>query len=140
MVHYQGATFEIVSNDVPCPMYDEPDADPPDEQNGVISLTPKYIEALTGAKFAVVVTLDPDFPFEYCDAVRVTVNYDDCHAYYRDIKRKDALGGSRVQRSTCFSTISTYCPVTGQRQIGDLTFGELTISGSIYIFLELLSG
>ncbi|KAL8861387.1 MAG: hypothetical protein Q9178_002260 [Gyalolechia marmorata] len=103
MVHYQGATFEIIANNVPCPMYDEPDVDPPDEQNGIISLTPKYIEALTGAKFAIVVTLDPDFPFEDCDAVRVRVNYDDCRAYYGDIKRKDALGGSQVQRSAWFN-------------------------------------
>ncbi|KAL8924276.1 MAG: hypothetical protein Q9172_002749 [Xanthocarpia lactea] len=130
MIHYQGATFEIVSNNVPCPTYDEPDVDPPDEQNGIISLTPKYIEALTGAKFAVFVTLDPDFPFGDCDAVRVRVNYDDSRAYYKDIKRKDALGGSRLQRSTGFTAISTYCPVTGQWQIGDLTFGELTIKES----------
>ena len=137
MVHHQNATFEIISNSVPCPMYDEPDADPPDEQNGVISLTPKYIEALTGATFAVVVTLDPNFPFEDCDAVRVKVSFDDSPPYYGDIKRKDALGGSRVQR---FTSIRTYCHVTGRWYRGNLTFGELTISGSILIFPELLFG
>ncbi|KAL8909988.1 MAG: hypothetical protein Q9171_004683 [Xanthocarpia ochracea] len=116
-------------------MYEEPDVDPPDRQNGVISLTPKYIEALTGAKFAVAVTLDSDFSFGDCDAVRVTVSYDDCRAYYDDIKRKDGLGGSPVQRSKCFTSIRTYCPVTGRWQIGDLNFGELTISGDSKVSL-----
>ncbi|KAL8734498.1 MAG: hypothetical protein Q9166_001398 [cf. Caloplaca sp. 2 TL-2023] len=124
MAHLQGATIEVISGHKSCPVYDDPDADGRYDPFS-IHFPQKYIEAVPGANFAVMVTLDPDFPFAGCDAVRVNAYFDGpSHGYYGDIKRTDAIAGGRSIR---FSTMRSYCVETGQWQAAELSFGELRI-------------
>ncbi|KAL8674353.1 MAG: hypothetical protein Q9168_001213 [Polycauliona sp. 1 TL-2023] len=122
MAHYDGVTIEVKTNDRTYPMYDDPDADGHEDPFSKSSHPQKYIEAVTGAKFSIVATLNPKFDFAYCDAVRVKAFYDTSNTYYyRDIKRRD----SAQIRSAYFTGMQTYCSETKQCHVGDLTFGEL---------------
>lgn len=129
MAAFEGATFEIISGGKTCPMYDDPDGNDAED-----SFTKhKYIEAVTGAAFEVKTTLNADFDFATCDAVRVTVSLDAGVGQYQDIKRKDGLVESGQNHSARLASMIRYSPNTGQWQRGSLTFGNLEIS-------ELYSG
>ncbi|KAL8791466.1 MAG: hypothetical protein Q9213_000083 [Squamulea squamosa] len=108
-------------------MYDNPDADGHEDPFSASSPPQKYIEAVTGAKFEVVVTLDPQFEFGNCDAVRVTIYPDNMNGLYADIKRKDEVERSLNCHSERFGSLRRYCADTHQWQRGDLTFGDLKI-------------
>ncbi|KAL8771325.1 MAG: hypothetical protein Q9209_003230 [Squamulea sp. 1 TL-2023] len=100
MARCEGATFEIISAGKSCHMYDDPDADGHEDPFSASSPPQKYIQAVTGAKFEVVVTLNQQFQFGNCDAVRVSIYPDNSRGQYADIKRKDEdielLGKIRV--------------------------------------------
>lgn len=128
MAHYEGVTVKVISDGKTCPMYDDPDADGHKDPFSLSSPPHKYIEAVTGAKFAVVVTLEPSFQFANCDGVRVRYYLDGGKLGYElTIESKRAIGGSLENRTLRFSSVRKYCPKTGQFQRGDLTFGELKI-------------
>lgn len=96
MAYYEGVTVKIITNGEPCPMYDDPDADGHEDPFNVSSPPQKYIEVVTGAQFSIVVTLDNNFSFAGCDALRVKVHYDaEPHGRYYDINRKTATGKGR---------------------------------------------
>ncbi|KAL8721794.1 MAG: hypothetical protein Q9225_001594 [Loekoesia sp. 1 TL-2023] len=123
MAAFKGATFEIISGGKTCPMYDDPDGNDAED-----SFTQhKYIEAVTGAAFEVQTTLNADFDFATCDAVRLTVNLDAAVGQYLDIKRKDGLVEPGQKRSARLASIIRYSSKTGQWQKGALTFGKLEI-------------
>ncbi|KAL8756837.1 MAG: hypothetical protein Q9199_002647 [Rusavskia elegans] len=131
MAHYGGVTVRVITNDKLCPMYDDPDADGHEDPFSESSPPQKYIEAVTGAKFAVVVTLDPHFQYGDCDAVRAKVYFDGTsrnHGTKLHLKSKDANGGSLKKRTMRFSSLTSYCPQTAQFQKGNLTFGELKMN------------
>lgn len=127
MAHYEGVTIELISNDKSCLMYDDPDRDGHEDPFSISSPPQKYVEAVTGAKFAILVTLEPSFQFAHkCDGVRVTFYLDGTsHGYQATIKSKNAIGGSLNNRTLRFSSMRSYCPQTSQYQRGDLIFGEL---------------
>ncbi|KAI4282165.1 MAG: hypothetical protein L6R38_003145 [Xanthoria sp. 2 TBL-2021] len=108
-------------------MYDDPDRDGHEDPFSISSPPQKYVEAVTGAKFAILVTLEPSFQFAHkCDGVRVTFYLDGTsHGYQATIKSKNAIGGSLNNRTLRFSSMRSYCPQTSQYQRGDLIFGEL---------------
>ncbi|KAL9060073.1 MAG: hypothetical protein Q9206_001202 [Seirophora lacunosa] len=87
-------------------MYEDPEQN--DEENPFQQR--RYIEAVTGAPFEVLLTLRPGFEFGTCDAVRVEFCFDNMSpVYFVDIKREDAA----VE--------------TGVREQGQLTFAKLEI-------------
>ncbi|KAL8648283.1 MAG: hypothetical protein Q9226_006060 [Calogaya cf. arnoldii] len=128
MAQYDGVTVKVVSDGKSCPMYDDPDADGHENPFSETSPPQKYIEAVTGAKFAVVLTLGPNFRFKKCDGVRVTYHLDgDEQEWQNTISSKDAIRGPFENRTLTFNCIRKYCHRTGQWQHGDLAFGELKI-------------
>ncbi|KAL8802904.1 MAG: hypothetical protein Q9182_003520 [Xanthomendoza sp. 2 TL-2023] len=121
MTHFQAARFEVVIANESSPMYDEPDASNHDEP----FTQQKYIEAVADATFSIKVTLDPDFDFANCDAVRAKVNLDgDLRGWYQDLKPRDVFGGGR---QACLDTITRWCPEAGQWQKASYSFGKLDI-------------
>ncbi|KAL8963735.1 MAG: hypothetical protein Q9193_000041 [Seirophora villosa] len=120
MATFHQATFEIISGGKTCSMYEDPEQN--DEENPFQQQ--RYIEAVTGAPFEVLLTLRPAFKFGTCDAVRVDFCFDNMSAiYYVDIKREDA-------GKQCFARLSHMCrncPETGVREQGQLTFAKLDI-------------
>ncbi|KAL8897732.1 MAG: hypothetical protein Q9192_002433 [Flavoplaca navasiana] len=113
-------------------MYDDPDADGHEDPFNVASPPQKYIEAVTGASFAIAVTLEPDFRFAGCDGVRVSIHLDGTtHRYYEDIGIKHAISRSPQRRTARFGTMYCYCPQTKQFQKGDLTFGQVKMRETI---------
>ncbi|KAL8841563.1 MAG: hypothetical protein Q9176_003185 [Flavoplaca citrina] len=128
MACYEGATIHIVSDGKRCPMYDDPDADGHEDPYSIISPPQKYIEAINGAKFAVGVTLEPDFDFAECDAVRAKFFCDTSSSFLQaDLRRIDIERGTVGRRTRSINSIISFCPSTGQWQQADLTFGELKI-------------
>ena len=128
MTCYEGATIHIVSNGKRCPMYNDPDADGHEDPHSKISPPQKYIESITGATFTVGVTLEPDFNFANCDAIRIKFFLDTFSSYFHgDLTRTDTEGGAVDRRTHSISSVMSFCPSTGQWQRADLTFGELKI-------------
>lgn len=125
MATFYRATFEVISGGKTCPMYEDPEQN--DEENPFQQR--RYIEAVTGAPFEVLLTLRPGFEFGTCDAVRVEFCFDNMSpVYFVDIKREDAAVGKQ-----CFAKVSHICrncPETGVREQGQLTFAKLEISKS----------
>ncbi|KAL9030410.1 MAG: hypothetical protein Q9196_001467 [Gyalolechia fulgens] len=122
MATFKGATFEILSANQPCPIYDDPDA--PDNEDRFTRQ--KYIEAVTGATFIIKVTLDRDFRFASSDAVRIMFTLDNMpRSYYEDVRRKDIRSGEK--RSVRLECMQKYCLRTHQWQRGHLSFGKLEI-------------
>ncbi|KAL8983537.1 MAG: hypothetical protein Q9205_002249 [Flavoplaca limonia] len=100
MACYEGATIHIVSDGKRCPMYDDPDADGHEDPYSIISPPQKYIEAINGAKFAVGVTLEPDFDFAECDAVRAKFFCDTSSSFLQaDLRRIDIERGTVGRRT-----------------------------------------
>ncbi|KAL9639411.1 MAG: hypothetical protein Q9204_001100 [Flavoplaca sp. TL-2023a] len=112
-------------------MYDDPDADGHEDPFKVESPPQKYIEAVTGASFAIAVTLDLDFRFAGCDGVRVQIQLDGTLRSYKDITTKHAIERSPQQRTAGFGCVRCYCPQTKQYRKGDMTFGEVKIRETI---------
>ena len=125
MALYDGVKIEIICNDRPCPMYDDPDADGHEDPFNVESPPQKYIEAVTGASFAIAVTLELHFRFAGCDGVRVHIQLDGTHRSYKDITTKHAIERSPQQRTAGFGCVKCYCPQTKQYRKGDMTFGKV---------------
>ncbi|KAL8693643.1 MAG: hypothetical protein Q9218_001553 [Villophora microphyllina] len=123
MAKFQSATFEIISEGQSLPIYDDPDAD--DLQDRFTRQ--KYVEAVTGATFEVKVTLDPSFDLTGCDAVRMSVRFDNSgYNFIADISHEDARLG--IRRDARRDSESRYNSKTGQWETAMFTFGKLDIS------------
>ena len=106
-------------------MYDDPDIEGGDETNKQTC----YIEAITGAKFEVKVTLDSSFVWDRCAAVRVSAVYDGAEPGWSHDIRRDSLPTSRTSRHQCkFATITRWCQSSQQWKSGFLSFGALETS------------
>ena len=110
-----GLKVDILTNGSALPMYDDPDA--LDDSSGSPT---QYIEAKTGAKFAVRVTVQDGFAWGGCDVVRITAFFDGDHGWVNDIRAQDAVAK--------FSTVSRWCQVSSQWKSGTLCFGSLETS------------
>lgn len=122
MTTFKGATFEIISGNGTCPVYDDPEA----HENEDPWTQQRYIEAITGAKFKIKVTLKDSFAFNSSDAVRVRFTLDSAnHSYSQDIKRQDFK--SNQIRSARLDRMRTYCPQTNRWLQGCLVLGGLKI-------------
>ena len=110
-----GLKVEILMNGSPLPMYDDPDAseDSSDSQT-------QYIEATTGAKFKVRVTVQDGFAWGNCDLVRIVASFDGDHGWVNDIRAQKAVAE--------YSTVSRWCQASSQWKSGTLCFGSLETS------------
>ncbi|MCJ1226737.1 hypothetical protein MMC12_003390 [Toensbergia leucococca] len=117
MALYEGIKVEVISGGQPLRMYEDPDK----EENAKPLTCQHYIEAVTGAKFAVKVRLTDTFSVGHCDAVKFQMSFDGgpCWDFHIDLK-------SSV-RNVKFSYITEYCKKTGQWKDYDLSFGSLNI-------------
>lgn len=116
MAWNSGVTVEIISNDRTLPFYPDPDAADNEDTGGSV----QYVEAVTGAKFKIRVTLDKNFRWGNCDFVKVTVWYDgDTLGWSHEIHNK-----GRTNFAT-FSSLTTWCPTLHQWKSGWLSFGAL---------------
>lgn len=125
MATLKGATFEIVSGDRSCPMYDDPDGTHDNEP-----FTPrKYIEAVTDRTFEVHVTFDARFDYFDCDAVLVCMRFDgssDHHSKF--LTRMGAMRVPNQRQVVRFALTTRYCADTRQWHRSMFTFGKLEIS------------
>ena len=110
-----GLKVDILTNRSALPMYDDPDA----LQDGSASQT-QYIEATTGAKFMVRVTVHDGFAWGDCDVVRITAYFDGDHGWVNDIRAQKA--------SAEFSSVTRWCQASSQWKSGTLCFGSLETS------------
>lgn len=128
MAHYEGVTVKVITNGEPCPMYDDPDADGHEDPFSVSSPPQKYIEAIAGTKFAISATLDPNFRFSGCDAVRFNFFFDSSFRSTQiDLMPNDAGGRAADQRTVVVGSRIKFCTLTSQWQRGDMAFGELKV-------------
>ncbi|KAL8794893.1 MAG: hypothetical protein Q9195_002605 [Heterodermia aff. obscurata] len=107
-----GLKVEILTNGRALPMYDDPDVldHSPDSHT-------QYIEATTGAKFMVRVTVQDGFAWGDCHLVRITAFFDGDSGWVRDIRAQKAVAK--------FSTVSRWCQASSQWKSGTLGFGSL---------------
>ncbi|KAI4200630.1 MAG: hypothetical protein LQ350_003770 [Teloschistes chrysophthalmus] len=125
MAHFKDATFEIISGGRSLPLYDDPDWTT-EEDSGE---TQKYVEAVTGATFEVKVTLDQSFYWGDCDAVRVSVQFDDCKKeLYVHIDRDAVLVTKTQFRSVALASMYRYHPESNQWTLGKFSFGALDVT------------
>lgn len=84
----KGVEAEVTSDDQILSFYDDPDVpdthDPLERQ--------RYIEAITGAKFRIEVTLNEDFYFGRSKVARIMIGFDaDVTSWYGIIKKSEWL-------------------------------------------------
>lgn len=130
MDHFKGVEVEVSSNGQILPLYDDPDA--PDNHNS--RERQRYIQATTGANFAIKVTLTKDFEFGESQATRVGIAFDgDPKPWYSMIKKKAWL----FSRSGTFhfSHLVTYCAASSSWKQSDFMFGGLDISNDSFLRL-----
>lgn len=113
-----GVTIAVISNNESLKLYSDPDA----EEKEATEVPVRYVEAVTGAKFEVQVTLDEGFLAGPCDAARVAVAYDgETHGYATDITQSTRA----VKRVAQFGRICIGTTSRGTQQWGDTSFGHL---------------
>ena len=127
---------EVISNERSLPRYDDPDAIEQDQPR----TRQNYIEAVTGAKFIVRVTLDERFYMGHCDAARIVLSFDGAErGWYCDVNRgNDHRLKDRPlrDRQVKFSHAHQFCERTKQWKSGRLCFGNLVMSTHILRRLE----
>lgn len=120
----KGLRVEVLVGEQALPMYDDPDA----EDSGAPHMHTCYIEALTGVRFKVRVTMDSSFDWGgYTAAVRIDAEFDgDC--WSEDIVRDKESKYTWWQGQAEFTSTSVYCKSSGQWSTGSLAFGALETS------------
>lgn len=120
----EGLRLEVRSGGKVLEMYKDPDAQKHDEESDE---TIHYIEAITGAKFQVEVTLDRSFEWENpaeAHAVRVKVHFDGSESGWGiDIPMLECPPCVLV-----FDKMCRRCQSTQQWQQGYTSFGSLELS------------
>ena len=122
---------EIISDHQSLQLYDDPEASKRDKYFTCWN----YVEAVTGAEFKVKITLSKLFELSFCEAVRVAVAFDASEEYDGfDIRRSKLMekfsGGSDYIVE--FDGLTTFCEHSKQWKRGNLAFGALETSKSIF--------
>ena len=127
---FEGVNVEIISNGEVLTLYNDPD----DEPSHNARVRQRYIEAVTGATFVIMVHLDHRFSLFSLgrnDAIWATVQYDSTHSYGKYLLIDPLLHNSRFGGVSCtFSRIYNFCSETRQWKSGAVTFGALATSES----------
>lgn len=106
-------------------MYDDPEMDGDGDPNEVI----RYIEATTGAKFELHVTLNSSFAWDQSNTVRITVVYDGARsAWCQSISRASPPTNGAGRYLVKFDTVPRWCQSSQQWKAGFLSFGALAAS------------
>ena len=127
MAWNSGVKVEIISNTQSLPLYPDPDAG----NTGAAGGTTRYVEAVTGATFEVRVTLEKEFRWGACDAVRVIAKYDgETSGWNKDIEYNDYPTKAHYRSCARFTNITFWCPASRQWKTGSLSFGALETSKS----------
>ncbi len=125
MALYSGLSVAVISGNDALPMYDDPEM----EGDGNPDEDLRYIEATTGAKFEVQVTLDDRFIWAESNTVRVVVVYDgDKPGWSKDFSRKSLPTVGTWRHSITFKSVSRWCQSSQQWKSGYLSFGALEAS------------
>lgn len=114
----------FTSNGRDLPLYDDPDA----EQNHDQHSQSYYIEATTGAPFAVTTRLSRPFKIAENQVVRVSIRFDGSKTtFFSDIENaKRKLGTAKA--SITIGHLKSLDPSTKQWFKGELSFGRLAVS------------
>lgn len=126
---YRGLDVQVISNNKPLELYDDPD----DVSNNP-RIRQHYIEAVTGASFEVKITLDESFKLyslEYDDAVRISVTYDNQKPnWYIDltVRHLRSTWNSGKHAEYTFRHINKFNKASQQWKKGATTFGALKTS------------
>ncbi len=125
MAHYRGLSIAVLSGKDALPMYDDPEMDGDGDPNEVI----RYIEATTGAKFELHVTLDSSFAWDQSNTVRITVVYDGARsAWCQSISRASPPTNGAGRYLVKFDTVPRWCQSSQKWKVGFLSFGALEAS------------
>ena len=114
-----GVTVEIISDGQSLPLYPDPDAGDNQGTEGSV----QYVEAVTGAKFEIRLTLEKNFWWGGCDFVEVIVKYDG-----DEIGWAYKIYNKGPKNSTSISQLVAWCPASNQWKSGYLSFGALQTS------------
>ncbi len=130
---FEGIDVEIISNGEVLTLYNDPDDEPSHDSR----VRQRYIEAVTGAIFAVKIRVDHRFSLFSLgrnDAVRATVYYDSTHKYGTDLLIDPLFHNPRFETgvSCTFNRVYNFCPETRQWKSGATTFGALRTSEPKY--------
>ena len=120
MDYFKGVQVEVICNGKSLKMYDDPDG--PDDPE--LYKRQKYVEAITGDKFTVKVTLGHDFQFGSAEAARINFRFDQIsHGWYKDML-KSSWRSLRCE-SYELSSIASFCPVSATWKRKEFSFGGL---------------
>lgn len=122
MDYFKGVEVEMTSNGRVLPLYDDPDT--PDHQR---RYRQRYVEAVTGANFAIKVTLNQHFEFGESGIAQVGLVFDGDPVLTFVAIRKTAWLVLRTFSFT-FSSFATFCPVSSTWKQRYFLFGSLDIS------------
>ena len=131
MVHFQGITVEIISDEQTLDFYDDPDAAGVEESRA----RHLYIEAVAGSTFELDVDITPEFNLynmKAGHAVEVVVKIDGRpdselgESYTKKHLQKYFSRGKSV--GVTFAGHGHYCEETGQWMQSDYSFGNLVLS------------
>lgn len=125
MAHYRGLSIAVRSGKDALPMYDDleigGDGDPNEATH--------YIEATTGAKFELHVTLDSSFVWAESNTVRISAVYDGARSgWCQNISRASSSTHGVGRHLIKFDTVPRWCQSSQQWKVGFLSFGALEAS------------
>ncbi|KAI9781285.1 MAG: hypothetical protein M1839_006078 [Geoglossum umbratile] len=110
----------IISDGRPLVEYDDPDRE---DQNNALT-TERYIEAITGSRFAIRYTIKPTFHLHHAQGVHVSIFADGRYATGRNI-REDKLG--RREWTETVTTMTYFCHDRNVWMDAEMAFGSLQI-------------
>ena len=127
---FHGVKVSVISADTKMPLYHDPDAveneDPQTRQH--------YVEAVTGAKFAVKVSLTRRFEVGTAGAIRISLKPDNATSgWFTDVPEYNCRYGQKSGYT--FDHLTKFDRATSQWKKGELSFGNLETSKCIYIHL-----
>lgn len=128
---FKGVRVEVTCEESSLPLYDDPDLLDTDQTVGK-HIRQSYVEAKTGAKFEIKITLDSQFPLpghHHDTEVKVIVLFDNLSSYayhtpFKEIKDRIHQTGSFVWE---ISDVGKYCASSNQWYVGKAMFKALTI-------------
>lgn len=121
--NFSGVKVEIISNGAALQSYNDPD----ESENKDARTSQCYVEAVTGARFEVKVTLTSDFNMHYGDGARISFHFDDQkdrHSFKIRARSRTTLGF----KPCLLRKICTFCTVTDSWRSSYLSFGKLNMS------------
>jgi hypothetical protein len=116
---------DILIDEEPQRIYNDPDPGDNIKPKEIVH----YVEAITDAKFAIKITLEPQFDLLDSDGCRIIVELDGSKCYYY-VPKKDIVKAHQVHSrgyTEIYSTRLFYDSVAQQRKRGALCFGSLKV-------------